>query len=182
MSTPISQIIKLARVEDLFSLPPLDPFDARYPARSGMEQIATFVRANAIRDGLHITFVLPAATPRQDMLKVEIQSAIARYCDDIINSTRIELTERRQTTYHNLAVGTLILAVSLALGAVVSNAEFISGGIRNLLSNTISILGTVAVWTPTDALLFGQRPLRKTIKIYTAIRNMSFDIHCTDMD
>ena len=88
----------------------------------------------------------------------------------------LDLAARRRRTWRNLGVGLLILAVSLALGAGITSLDFLSAGLRALLSNAVSILGTVALWTPVDAWLFGLRPLQSTIRVYTAIRNATVEI------
>ena len=70
----------------------------------------------------------------------------------------------------------LLLGLGLGLAAAISTTELISPWLRNLLSNSISILGTVALWSPVDNFLFGLSPLARDVKIYQAIEKMTFDI------
>ena len=41
------------------------------------------------------------------------------------------------------------------------------------------IFGSVALWSPTDAFLFGMRPLYDDVRICKAIRDMTFEIQYT---
>lgn len=179
MSDSSSRIIRLHQIDNLFSSPQADPFHPHFQTLSGIEQITSLLKTGVPPNELHIIFVLPASTPRQDTLKSEMQDAIERYSDAMISTTYLERTERRRTILRNLAIGVLVLGVSLGLGAAISGAEFLSSALRNLLSNTISILGTVALWSPVDALLFGLQPLRNNLKIYHAIKSLSFELQFT---
>jgi hypothetical protein len=172
--------IQLRRIEDLFTVPAVDPFDAGYQTAAGIEQIAARLAVMRLRRGLNITVGLPASAPRTEGLTSSAQAAIQRYCDATLADRQLELATRRRRTWRNLGVGLLILAVSLGLGAGITRLDFLSAGLRALLSNAVSILGTVALWTPVDAWLFGLRPLQSTIRVYTAIRNASVEIRYAD--
>lgn len=163
--------IQLRRIEDLFSVPAVNPFDAGYQTASGIDQIAARLSVMRLRRGLNITVGLPASAPRPEGLTAAAQTAIQRYCDATLADRQLDLAARRRRTWRNLGVGLLILAASLGLGAGITSLDFLSAGLRALLSNAVSILGTVALWTPVDAWLFGLRPLQSMIRIYTAIRN-----------
>jgi len=173
MST-ITLTIHLNRIEDLFAPPQVDPFHKGFHTLSGIGQIASALQRKVPRDGLHVTFMLPESAPKAE--KSDVQAAIVRYCDVILSTTQAELDARRELTHRNLVTGTGILGLSLLIAASLTKMEFLSDALRNLLSNSISILGTVALWGPADALLFGLRPLRRSIRIYTAIRSMAFEL------
>ena len=168
--------IQLRRIEDLFSIPAVDPFDPGYQTASGIEQIAARLGVMRLRRGLNITVGLPASAARPEGLNAAAQAAIQRYCDATLADRQLDLAARRRRTWRNLGVGLLILAASLGLGAGITSLDFLNPGLRALLSNAVSILGTVALWTPVDAWLFGLRPLQSSIRVYTAIRNATLDI------
>ncbi|MBK8026672.1 MAG: hypothetical protein IPK19_36130 [Chloroflexi bacterium] len=108
-----------------------------------------------------------------------MQEAIERYCDVMIGISRTALEARRHTIRRNLRIGVLILAISLGVGAGLANAEFLSPGLRGLLANAVSILGTVALWTPVDNLLFGLPPLARAVRIYEAIKALAIELRFT---
>lgn len=166
--------IHLNRIEDLFAPPGVDPFQVGYHTLSGIAQVASALQARIPRDGLHVIFVLPSGAPKVD--ESEVQAAIKRYCDVALTVTQTDYDARRELTHKNLIAGTAILGLSLLIAASLTNSEILSPGLRSLFSNSLSILGTVALWGPTDALLFGLRPLRRTIRIYTAIKYMTLEI------
>ena len=168
--------IELRRIEDLFSASVVDPFHPDYQIASGMDQIAARLGVMRLRRELNIRICLPASAPRPDDLDTAVRGAITRYCDAAISAARAGLAARRRAIQRHLGVGVLILGISLALGAGVSNLQFLSAGIRTLLSNAISILGTVALWSPIDAWLFGLGPFHTSIRIHTAIRNAAVEV------
>lgn len=177
-----ARVIHLHQLDNLLSSPQTDPFHPHFHPLSGIEQIISLLKTGTPPDDLHIIFVLPTSTPRQDTLKADMQAAIERYTDVMISATQLERAERRRTILRNLAIGVAVLGASLGIGAAISAAEFLSAALRNLLSNSISILGTVALWSPVDALLFGLQPLRKNLKIYEAIRHLAFELQFTDAE
>lgn len=170
--TPHDLTIRLERIEDLFTAPQLDPFHRAYHTLSGIERVANHLKGYATRSELRVTFVLAQTPARPDSLTGETQAAIARYCDVMIDNTYAELVARRRRVRNNLLVGLLILGVSLVLGAGVANASLLSNNLRALLGNSISILGTVALWSPVDALLFGLPPLYRTLQLYAALKTL----------
>ena len=168
--------ISLQRIKDLFTPPSQDPFQNGFHIQSGIEQIIA-VQRGLPRHSLRLIIIhLPAAASQDTPPLAEVQAAVTRYCTILIHTTQQELTARRHTIQRNVVVGIGILAASLGLATVISNSTLIGEGIRALLSNSISILGSVALWSPLDAYLFGLRPLRKSVNLYTEIEQMTFTI------
>ncbi len=169
-------------IHDLFALPRHNAFHENYLPLSGVDQIALQLKYARLRNGLHVTIVLPEGTNQEPDLHAEVQTAIQRYCNTRINNLMFELKARQLTVIRSLQVGVLVLGISLALAAAVSRTEFLVDWLRNLLANSISIFGTVALWTPADAFLFGMRPLYNDIHICQAISDMTFDIQYEKFD
>lgn len=168
--------IRLQRIDDLFSPPEVTPFQADYHSLSGMDQIVSALKVAKTLDALQVQFVLPQRPPNPEALQAEVQAAIRRYCAVQIEIAGRERVASERATHRRLLIGTLILGASLGLSTGISAAEFLSESLRNLLSNSIGILGSVALWSPMDAFLYGTRPLQKTIRMYTAIQNLRFTI------
>jgi hypothetical protein len=160
----------------LFAPPRYDPFQENYLPLSGIDQIALQLKMARLHNGVHVTFVLPASTAQPADLHAEIQTALKRYCDVRLANLDIEVKARGLRVVRSLQTGVLILGISLALAAAISRADFMVEWLRMLLSNSISIFGSVAFWSPTDAFLFGMRPMYNDVRIYKAIRDMTFDI------
>jgi len=181
MSDSTKLTIPLQRLDDLFSTPVNDPYMPGYHIQSGIEQLITAVEHQNLRGEIQVVFVLPASGPRTEKTTADVQSAIRRYTEAILARSQMEALARRRSTWQNIGMGIVVLAVSLTLGATLTNAEFLSPGMRNLLANTVSILGTVALWSPVDALLFGLRPLRKTQRTMQTIRAATIELQYRDL-
>jgi hypothetical protein len=174
--------LKLNDLHDLFVPPRLNPFHDDYLPMNGVDQIALQLRQARLHDGLHVTFLLSAPVEHEDALKAEVQTAIKRYCNTRLDYLAFDLKARQQTVIRSLEIGLMILAGSLALGAAITRSETMSEAVRTLLSNVVGIFGSVALWSPTDAFLFGIRPMYHDVRNYRAIRDMTFDIQYDQLD
>jgi hypothetical protein len=177
---PLEITLKLNNIHDLFAPIQVDPFDANFHILSGMERILLFLEADqSLYNRLRATLILPDSVPDTDIRKAEIQAAITRYCDVHISIAHDELRSRQRDTRRSLRIGILLLGISLGLAAAISKTTFMASWLQTLVSNSIGILGTVALWSPVDALLFGSRPLYKEIRLYNTIKHMTFEIQFT---
>lgn len=174
--------LRLHDIHDLFALPRHNAFHDNYLPLSGIDQIVLQLKYARLRNGVHVTLILPEGTNEGTDLHAEVQTAIQRYCNTRINNLMFELKARQLTVVRSLQVGVMVLGISLALAAAVSRSEFLVDWLRTLLANSISIFGTVALWTPADAFLFGMRPLYNEIHICQAIADMTFDIQYERFD
>ncbi len=175
-NSPDSLTLRLHDIHDLFALPRHNPFQENYLPLSGIDQLALQLKLARLRNGLHVTFILPASDEQEADLHAEIQAALTRYCNVRLDNLMIDTKARQMNVIRSLEVGVIILGISLALAAAISRAEGIVEWLRTLLSNSISIFGSVALWSPADAFLFGMRPMYRDVHIYLAICNMTFDI------
>ena len=163
-------------MHDLFALPRHDAFKVDYLPISGIDQIALQLRKARLKHGLHVTFILPENANQAVDLQADVQAAIARYTNIRLHNLIVELKARQLTVIRSIQVGLLILGGSLVLAAAITRSEVIVEWLRMLLANAVSIFGSVALWSPADAFLFGIRPLYNDIHIYHAIHDMTFDI------
>jgi len=168
--------VKLHAVHDLFAMPRHNAFLDNYLPLSGIDQIAQQLKLMRTGDNIQVTIILPEGVDQTPDLHAEVQSAIQRYCDNRLRSLIIDLKVRKVSVIRSLQIGVVILGVSLGLAAAISRTESIVSWLRTLLSNSISIFGSVALWSPADAFLFGMRPLYNEIRTYKAIRDIDFDI------
>jgi hypothetical protein len=173
---PHNVTLRLNDIHDLFTPPRHNAFNDNYLPLSGIDQIALQLKLVHARGSVHTTFILPAQANQEPNLHAEIQAAIQRYCNIRLEYFMIELKSRQSNVIRSIEVGVIILGISLALAATISHAERIVEWLRMLLSNSISIFGSVALWSPADAFLFGIRPLYNDIHVCQAICQMTFDI------
>jgi len=174
--------LKLNDIHDLFAVPRHNAFKDDYLPLSGIDQIALQLRKARLHNGLHVTFLLPSGVNQESDLEAEVQAAIRRYCNTRLDYLMFEMKARQLSVIRSLQIGVVTLGASLALAAAISRAEGIVEWLRTLLSNSISIFGSVALWSPADAFLFGLRPMYNDVRIYLAIRNTTFDIQYDQLD
>ncbi len=168
--------LKLKEVHDLFAMPRHNAFQENYLPLSGIDQIAQEMKLTRPREAIQVNIVLPENAAQGSDLHAEVQAAIQRYCDHRLANLAVDLKARQVTVIRSLQIGVVILGISLALAAAISNADFLAPWLRTLLSNSVSIFGSVALWSPADAFLFGMRPLYNEIRTYKAIRDINFEI------
>ncbi|MBA3869634.1 MAG: hypothetical protein H0X30_10820 [Anaerolineae bacterium] len=179
---PYSITLQLNDIHDLFALPRHNPFREDYLPVSGIDQLALRLRKARLENGLNVTFLLPVPVEQEPDLHADVQAAITRYCKTRLDNLLFELKARQLTVIRSLEVGLIILGATLGLAAAISRSEGIVEWLRTLLANAISIFGSVALWSPADAFLFGIRPLYNDLHTYHAIRDMTFDIQYEQLD
>lgn len=173
---PRTLTLNLNHIHELFAPVQHDPFHDHYRLNSGIEEIAAYLKSEGRAVHLHIVIVLPHSAENTADLQEATRKAVERYCDVRIQRQEREYSTRRHNVVRSLQIGLAILGGSLALATVVSNSPHLSDALRNLLSNALSIFGTVALWSPTDAFLFGLRPIAVELRTYQPIRASTFEI------
>jgi len=158
-----------------------DPYQPGFHTQSGMERLAQAISQQHVRGESKVIFTLPASSAQPEKSLTDVQAAVRRYAEVIESQAQIEVSSRRRSIMQNIWLGILILGLSLTLGASLTTTELFSPNMRNLLANTVSILGTVALWSPVDALLFGLRPLHKTRRTMQTIRAATIELQYRDL-
>ena len=169
--------VRLHDLHDLFAMPRHNAFLDNYLPLSGIDQIAQEMKLMRRHESIRVSFVLPQPGDPVGDQHAEVRAAIQRYCDVRPNNLIVDLKVRQISVIRSLEIGIIILGITLGLAAAISRTESIVSWLRTLLSNSISIFGSVALWSPADAFLFGMRPLYNEIRTYKAIRDIDFDIH-----
>lgn len=168
--------LKLNDIQDLFVSPSRNPYEPKYMPMPVIDELMLKLKLAHLKHGLHVTFLMPASAGHPAELEHQIKAGLKRYCDVALAHLHIELEAKNRSVIMSLEIGLGILAASLGLAAAVSNFGFLAEWLRNLLSNAISIFGSVALWSPVDAFLFGIRPLYKNVRICKAISHMHFEV------
>lgn len=168
--------LHLNTIHELFEPVQHDPFHTHYRLVSGIDEIAAYLKSEGRDVKLHVIIMLPPNDQPSAELQQATLKAVERYCDVRIQRLRRDYATRRHNVIRSLQIGVGILAASLGLATLITNSPHISDGLRNLLSNALSIFGTVALWSPADAFLFGLRPMAVEQRTYEAIRTSTFEI------
>jgi len=157
--------ISIATPDDLFAAPSPDPFAGRMERETGVERILKAIDELPSRhEPVEIEIKVPEAAGA-GRSPAEMGEAIGAWCRWEIAELRREMTLTRRRGLQALKIGLPFLAVCLALsgGATALLGET---GLGSLLSNSLIIIGWVALWRPTEVLLYDWWPLRHRIRLY----------------
>ena len=171
--------LELNDIHDLLVAPQNDPFQANFRSMSGIEEVVQILRSKPQNQPVAITLVLPTGTSIIPEMETQLHNALIRYCSAHIKQNRLELEAKRHAAWRQFRFGLLFLGVSLGLASAITNSTFLADWLKVLLSNAVTLFGTVALWSPTDALLFSWYPALKRIRIYTALQDAKFNIYIT---
>jgi hypothetical protein len=168
--------LELNSLEELLVISQRDPFKPGFRQMSGIDEIVELLRSKPQHQPVEITLVLPAGTSVTLEIENQLHNAVAQYCSVQIKRDRLELEAKRIVSWRQFRVGLLFLGVSLGIASVISHTDFLADWLKNFLTNAVSLFGTVALWSPTDALLFSWYPALNRMRIYQAIQDTKFNI------
>lgn len=168
--------LELNSLEELLVVSQRDPFKPGFRQISGIDEIVEVLRAKPQYQPIEITLVLPAGTSVTPEMDTKLHNAVAQFCSVQIKRDRVELEAKRMVSWRQFRVGLLFLAASLGIASVISHSPLLADWLKNFLTNAVSVFGTVALWSPTDALLFSWYPALKRMRIYQTIQDTKFHI------
>lgn len=150
--------IVVADVHELFEAPPFDPLAPRFELESGVERALRQLEGRA---GSEVTAL---EVEMHEPVSVEqLRAAIAAYCASArAEQVRMLKLTRRQGR-QSLWIGVPVLFVSLVISSLAT--AFISYGFVAVIANSLIIAGWVAVWRPSELLLYDWWPFRNRIRL-----------------
>lgn len=157
--------IAVAALVELFDAPGFDPLAGQLERHSGMERVLQAIDELPSR---HEPVQVEIALPRQAASAsspTDVVAAIDAYCRWEIDELRRELKLTRRRGLQSLWIGLPFLAICLGLSGA-STAAFGTAGLGNLLSNSLVIIGWVALWRPTEVLLYDWWPIRDRMRLF----------------
>lgn len=155
--------IAIADRSELFEAPALDPFAGRLEREAGIERILHGVdELKSRHEAVEVEIALPTAPGGRDA--TEIEAAIDAYCRAEAAALGSEMQLTRRRGLQALRIGLPFLAICLGLSGA-ATATLGTAGIGNLISNSLVIIGWVALWRPTEVLLYDWWPLRHRIAL-----------------
>jgi hypothetical protein len=168
--------LELNSLQELLVVSQRDPFKPNFRLMSGIEEVVEILRTKPPSQPVEITLVLPARTSITPEAEKQLYNALVHYCNAQMKQNRMELAIKRSGAWRGFRVGLLILGASLGIASVISNTTFLADWLKNFLTNAVSLFGTVALWSPTDALLFSWYPALKRMRIYQTLQDVKFKI------
>lgn len=156
--------IAIADLAELFAAPALDPFAGKLEREAGIERILHGIdELKSRHEAVEVEIALPAAATA-GRSAAAIEAGIDAYCRAEAAALASDLRLTRRRGLQALRIGLPFLAGCLALSGA-ATATLGTGGIGNLVSNSLVIIGWVALWRPTEVLLYDWWPLRHRIAL-----------------
>jgi len=165
--------MRLTNVQQLFNSLDPSPFHEKDLDEDAENYIVTCTQDFSLSEKLKLVFYLPpeqVMAPRATDIKTAIQNYFA-YC---FWAERRKLKQHLRQARSSLIIGLIFLFICLALSEAVNkfeNIRFVS-----YLSESLIIMGWVALWGPLENLLFGWWPIWHKSRIFAKLRDMEVEI------
>ena len=164
-STNTGQIeMKLRTVSQLFNT--LDPSPFR---ESDLAiQAEEYIVGRALELPANVPIEIVIYLPPEGLLQAsasDIPGAIKDYFGLRVQAVSSELSELFKTGRRSLVIGVVILSVCLLLGWLFSQ-RMKAGPLPQVLSESLLILGWVAIWKPSEIFLYSWPPVAARRKLY----------------
>jgi hypothetical protein len=107
-----------------------------------------------------------------------VRESICRFFENRVLATRRQLRSLFQRGRISLLIGLAFLAASLATSELLAQLRDPSA-LEQILRETLSIGGWVAMWRPLEIFLYDWWPLTADLKLMARLRDMPVDIQCS---
>ena len=174
--------VRLEDLSQLFEAPELDPFVEQLRVTSGVEDMVAYLSTRRLRKlpAATATLQLPRAAATPDAVATA-KAAMQRYCD-------AQIAEAQRATATNNFDGRTKLPVGLIASVVMVGAMFILiwllpdklKPLGAVLAPVVTIASWAAIWNPVETLLYENWEERRSIQMYTCLRNMEIKVSSTD--
>jgi hypothetical protein len=158
----------LDEIDHLFNAPPFDLHSAHPRSISGIDSIIQHLQPSTRRQEKFTVIIYLPAEQIAPELTEQVRGAMQQFTAQKIDAMEHELAVLR--------VGLGILALFLALAALVTRANSLPFWLTNLTSQALTIIGSVSLWHPAEAILFDWVPLARQKRIYQFIATLDFEV------
>jgi hypothetical protein len=173
MAEPLA--LYLNSIHELFNAPEFDPFSPHPRSISGMDSIIEHVKPAFHEQPFAVTIFLPAAQITAE-LPEQVQWAVQQFSEQKISTMNHELESLRWRGVRALRSGLGILGLFLLLAALAGQAAFLPPWLSTLLSEALTIIGSVSLWHPAEMLLFDWSPYWHAKRVYRLIAALHIEI------
>ncbi len=174
--------LRLEDLRQLFEAPELDPLMEQVRITSGVEDMTAHLSTRRLRKlpAATATLELPRAAALPDAAATA-KAAMQRYCD-------AQIAAAQRATATNNFDGRTKLPVGLAVAAIMVGVVFIVvwllpdnlKPLAAVLAPVVTIASWAAIWNPVETLLYENWEERRSIQMYTCLRNMEITVTATD--
>ena len=165
-------------VEQLFEAPEFDPFADQVRSSAVVDDIADYLHARRLRrpPQVTLTLLLPAAELR-DGLAQAAKTAVQRYADHHLAKSKQLLEISTSEGVARLPWG-IVIAVSAVVILLLLNLALPDNlnKLLSALSPAVTVIVWVAIWNPTESLLYDNWGLRREITLAETLDKIEIDV------
>ena len=167
--------LELNTSQQLFEAPKLDPLKGVVDDRSGIEQILDELKAKPAARAIQVTCAVPDEQYSQNMA-AECRSALSKYCSARIQQLTRDQAAIRRKGVRALQIGLVFWGGCLLLSIFFFAMENLPQFVSHFLGEGFLIVGWVALWYPTEILLFERWEFARERLYYERLQNVTLQI------
>ncbi len=161
--------IRLRELAQMFNSMDPSPFVDRDLDPAAEDFIVSWAREESPR--LEFELVIHVATALPPDRKLGAQDAIRHYFEARAASKRLEFRQLLRRRRQTLLIGLSFLAGCLLLSSLVAKAGWSTSG--DIISESLTICGWVAMWRPLELYLYGWWPIRSDQRLLERLARMN---------
>lgn len=174
--------IEVNDIDQILKAPERDPYSSNpleYMGQSAIERCLIQVRKDRHwnRKRYRIVFLIP---PNQVGVRdvIDIKQAINRFCATQMDDNMSQLQVIRRKGIMQLPFAFAILFIAVTSGVIIGSDFFVemSPLVATAVSEGLYVIGWVALWGPTDTLLFEPIELKKENMILKVMEDVEIDV------
>jgi hypothetical protein len=174
--------VEVNDIDQILKAPERDPYSSNpleYMGQSALERCLKIVQQDRHWNRKRYRFVLltpPDQVGVRDV--IEIKQAIRRFCDTQIGDNMSQLQVIRRKGIMQLPFALAILFIAVTSGVIIGSEFFVEKSplVATAVSEGLYIIGWVALWGPTDTLLFEPIELKKENMVLRAIEDVEIEL------
>jgi hypothetical protein len=169
--------IALREIAELVVVPEFDPLGGQFETRSGVERILDHLRsvdgANKV-DALRASIALERQPSPDELARV--RTALAGLCAQRDRELAEQTVTVRRDGTRALGKGLIFMLICMLISALAREASFLHEIVSSLISEGFVIAGWVALWHPTELLLYEWWPISRDRQLYRLVSQMEIAI------
>jgi hypothetical protein len=166
--------LRLSRLAQLFNSFDPSPFHDRDLDDDAEQYIVGWARELPRDAPLRLRLHLPREEADACDLG-DVSTALHRYFSDRAEATRMELSELFRIGRTYLLLGAPVLALCLTASQLLG-ASLPSGPVREIVTESLIILGWVANWRPIETFLYDWQPVRRQLRLYQRLSRAAVEL------
>lgn len=169
--------ISLSSLAQLFNSMDPAPFYERDLDRHAEQYLVSW--AQELPEGAPLELLIHLRSePSSIEAQARVREGLEHYFGERYRLTAVQLKELLRQGRTSLAVGVSFLFLCLSLGSLFNSAP--SGSFSELIHQSLTIVGWVAMWRPLEVYLYDWWPLRRQMRLYRRLQQMPVSLLAAD--